>query len=198
MLYNLLFISFTVVSTDSIDNLGGDEFDEGGGVGGAPKDVEGGPDSISGPTGVEEGPISGPTEVEEGPTSGPTEAKGGPNFGPKEAKEASDSGPKEAEIGTRAGITFSELIFTLSLFKFAGFVEMMTLLSSGVTFSEIVFTFSVFKFADLVELTFVFLGTSTVTSVSGGASSDLTSDIWIFLAFIECKLACCLRIFVVG
>ena len=50
MLFHLLFISFSFVSTDSIDNLGGDEFDEGGGVGGAPKDVEGGPDSISGPT----------------------------------------------------------------------------------------------------------------------------------------------------
>jgi hypothetical protein len=236
--FNLLFMSFAFVSTDSIDNLGGDEFDEDGGVGGAPKEAEG-------------GHTSGPTEAEVGPTSGPTEAEGRPNFGPKEAEEASNSGPNETEIGTRAGISFSEMIFTLSLFKFADFVEMtsvsggvvfseivftlslfkfadfiettsvsggktflvivfsfsvlefaalveLTSVSGGITFSEIVFTFSVSKFAALVELTSVFAVASIVTSVSGGPSRDLTSEIWIFLAFIEYKLACCLSIFIVG
>ena len=231
MLFHLLFISFAFVSTDSMDNLGGDEFDEDGGVGGAPKAAVGGPDSISGPQQAEGGPTSSPTEVEgptsgpaeaEGPTSGPKEAEGGPNFGPTEAKEGSNPDSKEAEIGTRAGITFSEIIFTLSLFKFADFVQMtsvsvgitfseivftfsvfefadfieLTLPSGGITFSEIVFTLSVFEFADLVELTSVSVSASTMTS--GDTSSDLTFDIWIFLAFIECKLPCSLRLFVVG
>jgi hypothetical protein len=100
------FISFAFVSTDSIDNLGGDEFDEDGGVGGAPKVAEGGPVSFSGPKEAEGGPTSGPTEADEGPTSGPTHVEGGPNFGPKEAEEGSNSGPEKTEIGNGSSFRY--------------------------------------------------------------------------------------------